>query len=166
MDFSALARTRQSVRAYHPDPVTDDDLAAILEAARLAPTACSRQPFRIFVLTTANHADLERVYRRPWFRQAPLVLAVCAVPAEGGVRADGKNHAEIDAAIVMDHLTLAAADRGLGTCWVCNFDPIAAREVLALPEGMEPVAFTPLGRPADSPREKVRRPLDELVIRR
>lgn len=166
MDFETLARTRQSVRAYHPDPVPDADVAAILEAVRMAPTACNRQPFRLVVVRTEGRDDLERVYRRPWFRQAPLVLGVCAVPAEGWVREDGKNHAEIDAAIAMDHLTLAAADRGFGTCWVCHFDPVAAREVLALPDGVVPVAFTPLGRPADAPRPKVRRPLEELLIRR
>ena len=69
----------------------------------------------------------------------------------------------MDVAIAMDHLILAATDLGLGTCWIAAFDPVAAREVLGLPEGVEPVAFTPLGYPADELRSKVRKPLSELV---
>jgi nitroreductase len=79
------------------------------------------------------------------------------------VRSDGKNYGDVDAAIVMDHLTLAAADLGLGTCWVGAFDPVAAREVLGIPEQVDPIAFTPLGYPADQPRAKKRKDLDDLV---
>jgi nitroreductase len=63
----------------------------------------------------------------------------------------------------MDHLVLAATDRGLGTCWVAAFDPAVAREVLGLPGDVEPLLFTPLGFPADEPHAKERRPLAELV---
>jgi nitroreductase len=76
---------------------------------------------------------------------------------------DGKNYNDVDVAIAMDHLILAAADLGLGTCWVAAFDPAAARAVLNLPPGVEPVAFTPLGYPADEPRPKTRKALAELV---
>ena len=96
----------------------------MLEAGRLAPTAANRQPFRILVIRTAGRKEeLARMYHRPWFSQAPLVLGVCSVPAEAWVRRDGKNYADVDAAIVMDHLVLAAASEGLGTCWVGAFDP-------------------------------------------
>ncbi len=167
MDFQALARARYSVRAYKPDPVGPDKLARVLEAARLAPTAANRQPFRVVVAETkGREAELRRIYGRDWFVRAPLVIAVCAVPAEAWVRrADGWNSAELDAAIAMDHLILAAADEGLGTCWIAAFDPQAAREVLGLPEGIVPVAFTPLGTPDDAPSRKTRKPLAELVLR-
>jgi nitroreductase len=79
------------------------------------------------------------------------------------VRSDGKNYNDVDLAIAMDHLVLAAANLGLGTCWIAAFDPAAAREVMGLPEGVEPVAFTPLGYPADYPGPKERKPLEELV---
>ena len=75
------------------------------------------------------------------------------------------DYCDVDIAIVMDHLILQAADLGLGTCWVAAFDPAAAREVLQLSREWEPIAFTPLGYPADSPRPKARMPLDDLVIR-
>jgi nitroreductase len=76
---------------------------------------------------------------------------------------DGKNYADVDATIAMDHLILAAADLGLGTCWIAAFDPKAAREVLGLPDDVEPLAFTPLGYPADNWRPKKRKSLAEIV---
>jgi len=164
MDVSEVIEQRYSVRAYKPDPVEDEKLAAVLEAARMAPTAANRQPFQIVVVHTAGRADeLGRVYGREWFTQAPLVIAMCAVADEGWSRSDGKPYADVDAAIAMDHLVLAATGLGLGTCWIAAFDPAAAREVLGLPEGVEPVVFTPLGYPADEPREKKRRPMEDLV---
>ena len=167
MNFQELIRKRYSVRAYKPDPVEEDKLARVLEAARLAPTAANRQAFRIVVLPTkGRETELRRIYGRDWFTQAPLVLAVCALPAESWVRkADGWNAAEVDATIAMDHLIMAAAEEGLGTCWIAAFDPGAARDVLGLPAGVVPLAFTPLGYPADSPAPKKRRPLADLVRR-
>jgi nitroreductase len=164
MDFSELIKARYSVRAYKPDPVEDHKLAQVLEAARLAPTASNRQPFQIVVIHTAGREDeLKRVYNRGWFVQAPLVLCACGIPADNWVRMDGKNYNDVDVAIAMDHLILAAADIGLGTCWIADFDPAAAREVLNLPDEVEPVAFTTLGYPADTPRPKSRKPLETLV---
>jgi nitroreductase len=164
MEFTDLIRARYSVRGYRPDPIPEALLARVLEAGRLAPTAANRQPFRLIVLhTTGRQEELRRLYHREWFGAAPLVIGVCAVPGEAWVRRDGVNYAFVDAAIVMDHIVLAAADAGLGTCWVAAFDPLAARQILHLPEGVEPVAFTPLGYPADPPRPKERKPLAELV---
>ena len=164
MDFSDLSQQRYSVRAYKLDPVEDEKLQRVLEAARLAPTAANRQPFQLVVIHAAGRqADLKRVYHREWFSLAPLVIAICALPAAAWVRRDGKNYADVDATIAMDYLILAAADLGLGTCWVAAFDPVAAREVLQLPDGVEPIAFTPLGYPADQPKPKERKPLAELV---
>ncbi len=164
MEFTELIQSRYSVRAYRPDPVPEALLTRVLEAGRLAPTASNRQPFRLIVIHTAGRQEeLRRLYHREWFGAAPLVIGICAVPEEAWVRRDGVNYAFVDAAIVMDHMILAATDAGLGTCWVAAFDPAAAREILHLPEGVEPVAFTPLGYPADAPRPKERKPLAELV---
>jgi nitroreductase len=79
------------------------------------------------------------------------------------VRQDGRNYALVDAAIVMDHLILAAADQGLGTCWIANFNAEEARRMLRIPDAVDPVAFTPLGFPADKPKPKERKPLDAIV---
>lgn len=164
MDFFETIATRYSVRGYKPDPVPDELLEKVLEAARRAPTAANRQPFRLIVVhTKGREEELARVYGRGWFTQAPLVIAVVAVPGEAWRRMDGKPYDEVDATIAMDHLVLAATALGLGTCWVAAFDPAAAREVLGLPDDVEPVAFTPLGWPAKEAATTDRRPLDELV---
>ena len=164
MEFSELIQKRYSVRSYKPDPVEDAKLQQVLEAARLAPTAANRQPFQLIVIhTVGREAELKRIYGQDWFVQPPLVVGICALPAGAWTRRDGKNYADVDVTIAMDHLILAAADLGLGTCWIGAFDPAAAREVLGLPDDVEPVAFTPLGYPADQPRSKKRKPLSELV---
>jgi len=167
MDFQEVIRKRYSVRAYKPDRVEEEKLARVLEAARLAPTACNLQPFRVIVIETkGREKELRRVYGREWFTQAPLVLAVCALPKESWVRRyDGWNSAEVDATIAMSHIVLAAAAEGLGTCWIAAFDPKAAREVLGLPAEVVPSAFTPLGYPADAPPPKKRKAAGELVRR-
>jgi nitroreductase len=164
MDFLELIAARYSVRAYKPDPVPDALLTQVLEAARLAPTASNRQPFTLIVLRTAGRqTELKRVYDRDWFVSAPLVIAACGLPGQAWVRRDGKNYVDVDVAIALDHLILAATDLGLGTCWVAAFDPAAAREVLCLPDAVEPIAFTPLGYPAANIRPKERKPLANLV---
>jgi nitroreductase len=164
MSFIELAAKRYSVRAYESTPVEEGVLQQVLEAARLAPTAANRQPFRLVVVHTAGRQDeLRRIYSRDWFVQAPVVICACGLPKDTWVRRDGKNYNDVDVAIVMDHLILAAASLGLGTCWIGAFDPAAAKEVLGLPADVEPVAFTPLGYPADEPRPKVRKDMSELV---
>lgn len=164
MQFQRLLTARYSVRSYKPGPVEDDKLQEVLEAAHVAPTAANRQPFQIIVVHTGGRqTELRRIYDREWFVQGPLVICACGVPSQAWVRRDGKSYLDVDVAIAMDHLILAAADAGLGTCWIGAFDPVAAREVLGLPDGVEPIAFTPLGYPADQPKTKQRRPLDELV---
>ena len=164
MQFSELVQKRYSVRSYKPDPVGDNELNQVLEAARLAPTAANRQPFQLIVIHTAGReAELRQIYDRSWFVQAPVVICACGIPAEAWVRRDGKSYCDVDVAIAMDHLILAAADLGLGTCWIGAFDPVAARDVLRLPDNVEPIAFTPLGYPADQPGPKRRKSLSELV---
>jgi nitroreductase len=165
MEFSELITARYSVRAYRPEPIEDEKLQAVLEAARLAPTAANRQPIQLVVLHTAGRQEeIGKIYPREWFVQAPLVIAVCAVSAQAWVRESDRFNARlIDAAIVADHLILAATNLGLGTCWIAAFNVEAARSALQLPEEVEPVIFTPLGYPADQAGAKIRKSLEELV---
>jgi nitroreductase len=164
MEFSEVIKNRYSVRAYKPVPVEDDKLNRILEAARLAPTACNMQPFQFIVIHTAGREEeLKRIYRGSWFAKAPIVICACAMESQGWRRADGKSYAAIDLAIAVDHLVLAAADLGLGTCWVGAFDVKATREILKLPPNVEPVIFIPLDYADDKPGAKCRKSLNELV---
>jgi len=164
VDVFEAIKARYSVRRYRPDPVSDETLRQVLEAARQAPTAANRQPFRIVVIhTKGREEELSRVYGRSWLLQAPLVLAVIAVPGEAWRRSDDKPYDEVDATIAMDHLVLAATALGLGTCWIAAFDPAAVREVLALPDDVEPIALTPLGYPGKASSRTDRKPLEDLV---
>jgi nitroreductase len=167
--FLELAQTRRSVRAYKPDAVPEELLQQVLEAGRLAPSACNKQPWRFIVVRNETvRRSLGAAYAREWFWKAPVVIAVCILPKEAWVRSyDGKNYAMVDGALAMDHMTLAAAEVGLGTCWVGAFDPAALREILNLPDGVEVVGMTPLGFPdvETNPRVRSRRPLGETVMK-
>ncbi len=164
MEFQELIKKRYSVRAYKSDEVPEDVINMIMEAARLAPTAANRQSFKLFVVKTAGFKDeLKKIYPREWFVQAPYVMGICGIPDGNWVRSDGRNYVDVDSAIVMDHVILAATDLGIGTCWIGAFDPDAAKKYLELPSEMEPIAFTPIGYPADTPGVKRRKPVDELV---
>jgi nitroreductase len=164
MEFFELIKKRYSVRAYQSKPIEDGKLQKVLEAACIAPTADNRQPFRFIVIhTQGRESELRLIYNSEWFFKAPIVICACAVPDEAWTRIDGKNYSDVDTTIAMDHLILAATDQGLGTCWVAAFDPSAAREVLGLSENEEPVAFTPLGYPADEPKTRKRKALSDLI---
>lgn len=164
MEFFETIAERYSVRSYRPDPVEPEKLQKVLDAAVQAPTACNFQAFRIVVMKTEGHREeLKTVYPREWFSDAPYVLAVCSIPGESYVRKDGKNYSDVDVAIVMDHIILAATALGLGTCWIGAFDPQATCKVFRLEEGVTPVVLTPLGYPSGQRPEKRRKPLDALV---
>ena len=166
MGFLELAEQRYSVRAYKSTPVEDEKLEKVLEAARLAPTASNRQPFRLIVIhTNGREEELRRIYSPSWFVEAPIVICICGIPSQSWVRRDRKDYRDVDVAIAMDHLILAATDLGLGTCWVGAFNTEEARRILRLPDDVEPIAFTPLGYPDDqpSPRHKIRKSIHELV---
>jgi len=164
MDFLELVRSRYSVRAYQPQAVEEEKLEEVLEAARMAPTAVNYQPIQFIVIHTAGREEeMRRIYDKDWFVSAPIVICGCGLVDDAFVGKDGQNMAVVDVTIAMDHLILAATSLGLGTCWIGAFNPQAAREILGLPQGVEPMIFTPLGYPADSPKPKERKALDEIV---
>jgi nitroreductase len=164
MDFQELIRIRRSIRAYRTAEVPDDVLHRVLDAGRVAPTACNLQPLQLLVVTDPEvRASLKAVYRRDWFWQAPVIIAGCVEPGKAWRRDDGFNAAEVDIAIVMDHIILAATEEGLGTCWICAFDEPKAKQILGVPDDVRIVALTPLGYPAAEPVPFVRKPLRELV---
>jgi nitroreductase len=164
MDFIDLINKRYSVRAYKPVAVEEEKLSIVLNAARLAPTASNRQPFQIIIIhTTGKEQELLTIYQSDWFVQAPIVICICGVPANGWIRKDSKPYLDVDIAIVMDYMILAATDVGLGTCFIAAFDPTNARKVLSLPDNVEPILFTTLGYPDDFPGIKKRKNIEELI---
>jgi nitroreductase len=167
--FLDLAKSRYSVRSFKPDPIPQEALAQVLEAARVAPTACNNQPQRLLVIT--DPADLTKVDAcTPCRFDAPAVLLICYdVGASWKRRFDGASSGEVDASIVTTHMMLAAHDLGLGTCWVMHFDPTKVVELFALPEHIVPVALLPMGYPAEdaapAPAHAKKLALDALLLK-
>jgi nitroreductase len=169
MEFSDLVRRRSSVRSYDPArPVDRAVLERILEAGRAAPSAANRQPWRFLLISSpAMLAKVRAAYSKPWFTDAPLVLAVVGKPGDAWTRQpDGYNSIETDLAIATDHLILAAANEGLATCWIAAFHLDLLRPALGLADDEKVFAITPLGYPRAGEagtREKSRKPLSEIV---
>lgn len=168
MSFLELARKRYSVRSYKDVPIEREKLMYVLEAGRIAPSAVNRQP-RYFIVVQEKELKNKIVstYGKDWISEAPVIIAVCGDHSTSWHRADGKDHSDIDVAIAIDHMTLAAADLGLGTCWVCSFDTKKCHSYLNLPEHLEVIALLPIGYPtgeADVTRhESKRKKIDEIV---
>jgi len=166
MNMLELSQKRFSARKYTDEPVSDEDLAYIMECARLAPSAVNRQPWKFIIVRSKEARErLWKAYDREWFRSAPLYIVCMKSDAECWTRRyDDKKHGDIDVAIAAEHICLAAADRGLGTCWVCNYDTAVVREQFPY-DGFEAVVIIPLGHIAeDCPRtEKKRKTMDDII---
>lgn len=166
MDMLELSQKRFSARKYTDEPVSDEDLSYIMECARLAPSAVNRQPWKFIIVRSKEARErLWNAYDREWFRSAPLYIVCMKNDSECWTRRyDDKKHGDIDVAIAAEHICLAAADRGLGTCWVCNYDTAVVREQFPC-DGFEAVVIIPLGHIAeDCPHtEKKRKAMEDII---
>ena len=164
MELYEAIEKRYSVRAYLDRDVEDEKLRRILDAARLAPSGGNRQPWKFVVVRDAalRKQLVAACNDQAFVAQAPVVIAgvglapdrimSCDVPAD-----------PVDLAIAMEHIALAAAAEGLGTCWIGAFSQDAVRELLGVPETAKVIEVMTLGYPADAPRDKSRKPLEEIV---
>ena len=164
--FKELCERRYSCRNYETRSIEGEKLAYIQECVRLAPSAVNRQPWKFILVTEPSQlAVLHSCYNREWIKDAPAIVVCCQNRDEAWVRpCDGKNHSDIDIAIAVEHLVLAAAEVGLGSCWVCNFDAPLLSQTFPLPQGYEAAALVPLGYPAGMPTEKKRKPMEEVWL--
>lgn len=167
MTFQELAKKRYSVRLYSPEPVTQEQLDYILECARTAPSAVNFQPWHFYIARTPETIQkLQQTYNRDWLATASLCIVACICHDQSWHRRiDGKDHGDIDIAIATEHICLAAAEIGLGTCWICNFDAKLCQQLLNLPDNQEPAVLIPIGHPHpdDKPRGTTRKPIQEIV---
>ena len=166
MEFSNLIRSRYSVREYEDLPVQKDQLIKVLDAGRVAPSAVNFQPWHFIAVTKPEQmAKVHEAYPRGWFKKVKNCIVVCGDHNAGWKRQnDGKDHTDIDVAIAVDHMTLQATEIGLGTCWICNFNPKRLTEEFHLPPHLEPIVIISIGHPASKEIPvKKRKSLEEIV---
>ncbi len=175
MEFFDVIVARKSVRGYKDAPVEEEKITKCLEAARAAPSWRNLQCWFFIVVR-----DKEKIKAmgdpiiNPWLPQAPCVIAACADPKKSGER-EGKSYYLVDTAIAMEHLVLAAAAQGLGTCWIGKLEEPKIRKMLDIPENIRIVALTPLGYPDDESDLRIkiakmitkgarRKPMEEMAF--
>ena len=163
MDLYEAIQTRLSVRRYLPAPVEPDKLSRMWEAVRLAPSACNLQPWRFLVLQSPEARLRTRGVVPDWAYAAPVLVVALGNTRQAWHR-DGESIHSVDVAIAVEHLILAAAAEGLGTCWICAFDRLALRRNLALEPEWDPVAIIPVGYADDHNPRSQRKPLNNILL--
>lgn len=150
MSFMELARARYSVRSFKDTPIEEEKLSLILEAGRIAPTACNNQPQKIYVVKSEDARKTLAGVCRCTF-DAPVILVVCYDRTRNWKNKlmPGYESGETDAAIVCTHMMLQAADLGIGSCWVGYFNAQEIADVLGLPEDITVSALLPIGYAAE-----------------
>jgi nitroreductase len=170
MTLLETIRARHSVRHYLPDPVAEADLREILEAGILAPSAGNRQPWMFYVVAdpVTRQALAASSGGQRCMTEAPLHIVVCVEPARSAERYKERGETLYclqDTAAAIQNMLLAATALGYGTCWVGAFNEAAAAVALNLPETLRPIGIIAVGRAAETPVPRPRRPLEEIVRR-
>jgi len=163
MTLMEAVQGRRSIRAYDPKPVEKEKIEAVLEAARLAPSARNRQKWRFIVVTDPliKEKMLDACNNQSFLKQAPAIIVACG--QEPGFMSCGQPVETIDVSIACSFIILKACEEGLGTCWLGNFNQEKVKAVLNIPKDVIVVAVMPLGYPAENPPARSRVPLDEIV---
>ena len=175
MTFDEIVRNRRSVREYEDRPVKEEDIVAMCEAARWAPSACNSQTWRFVAVTDRERIRrlcdeaMRPVIRNTWLRQAPLIIACCSqldiVANRIGTRVTGIEYYQIDLGIAVEHMVLKATELGLGTCWVGWFREEEVRELLGIPDRVRVSALLAVGYAADAPpKKRSRKPLRKILF--
>lgn len=168
MNFDELIRTRYSVRKYKQDKIEKEKLEKILEAGRLAPTGANKQGQRILVVR--EKSGLDKAAKAANVFNVPLVLIVCYDKNDVWVRPyDKKKLVDIDASIVTTHMMLQATELGLGSVWICWFEPTILRKEFNLPDNWEPINILAIGYTDEVPKplnrfDSERKPIDQTVF--
>ena len=173
MELQAVIEKRRSCRAYLEREVPVEEIRECVEAARLAPSACNKQPWRFIAVKDANlrmRICLEAILpgiQMGWLEQAPVLMVLCMkkkllthilTPLLSGI-----HYEYIDIGIAGEHFVLAAEERGLGTCWIGWINVVRMRKILNLPLNETPVSLISLGYPAENPEPRPRLELDEIL---
>jgi nitroreductase len=150
MEFESVIKSRSSIRDYLDKIVEDEKINFILECARLAPSWANRQCWHFIVVkdkkSIVNLSKTSIINR--WLKNVPVIIVACGDTTKSGSR-NNINYFIVDVSIALEHLVLAATDKGLGTCWIAGFDEKKVKKILRIPKHIQVVALTPLGYPAE-----------------
>jgi nitroreductase len=159
-------RQRKSIRKYKPDPIPEEVLGRVLEAARLAPSGKNLQPWKFVIVRQGPTKERLAMAsaNQMFIAAAPLIIAACGFP-EACYAKMGRYMKSwpVDVSLALEHLMLQAAAEGLGTCWIGAFEEEAVKEILGVPPEVKVLALTPLGYPAENPAPRGRKSLAEIV---
>lgn len=175
MKFDQILRRRRSTRSFDSRPVNEKDVISIVEAARLAPSACNSQTWRFVTVTRREiirkicHEAMRPVIPNRWLEQAPLVFVGCSqldvIANRIGSGVTGIEYYQIDLGIAMEHMVLKATELGLGTCWIGWFNESTLKKILEIPDKIKVSALLAVGYPKDeSSRKRKRKPLEKIVF--
>jgi nitroreductase len=176
MSIAEVIAKRRSCRSYREDPVSREDIEKILEAARLAPSACNQQPWRFAVVTDADRKReiIEHGFRigikMDWALRAPVLIVLgmkrSLIVHKAAVKVSKIDYPWMDIGIAGEHLVLQAEEMGLGTCWIGWVKPRRVRAILDWPKEIYPAAVITLGwpeDPANPPKARPRKGLSEIT---
>jgi nitroreductase len=169
MEYTELIHRRESIRNYDPvRTVPKEILERILDAGRMAPSACNYQPWKFLLISSSELLEkVKASYNRDWFKKAPHILVIIGYRDQAWKRSyDGYNSIETDVAIAMTHIILAAENEGVGTCWIEAYDPVLLRKALNTEENQIIFGITPLGYPGAGFKKsmvKKRKSLNDIV---
>ncbi len=172
--FIELVKHRTSCRAYEPKPVPREHLELMLEAARLAPSACNKQPWRFAVVQDEDkkmqltRKALRKGIEMKWAGNAGAVIALGmlhkGIVHKVGTKISGVDYPQVDLGIAGEHLVLQAEELGLGTCWIGWINQKAVREITGWPKAVVPIGLITVGWPAAKERKtRPRYSLEEIT---
>ncbi len=170
MNTIECIKSRASVRSFKPDPVPDNVLEEIMDAAIQAPSAGNVQDWEFVIVSNQETKGrlAEAAYAQGFISQAPVVIVVCSnlktVSSAYGERGKGMYSIQ-DTATATQNMMLAAWEKGVGSCWVGSFNDEKVREILVLPKHVRPMAIVPIGYPQSVPAKMARRKLGGVVHR-
>jgi nitroreductase len=164
MEFKEVLRQRQSIRDFKEQPVPDDKLDFILEAARLAQSGGNRQQWKFVVVKDALKRQqlMQAANNQPHVGQAPVIIAAIALDTVRVMACEVPSYAT-DIGIAVENMALAATDQGLGSCWIGHFSQEKARQALAVPEKYKVAALLPVGYPKQLAGPRPRKAMVEIV---
>jgi nitroreductase len=166
MSILDVIRQRRSVRVYKKDPIPEESLLRVLEAARLAPSGKNLQPWK-FLVVQNNELKIKLAKasnQQDFIANAPLIIVACGFPDEC-YRSLGRYMKSwpVDVTIALEHLILQAHEEGLGTCWIGSFEEEEVKSLLNVPDQVKVLALTPLGYPGEVPEFRGRKPLEKII---